>query len=209
MQGIIALGGKKPQVFPRVLRDLPAIGADSGFDFLLEKGFKVEIVIGDLDSTEKDPQSLGVPYRRFPTDKDESDAQLAFDHAREVLHWSRWQVIGGSGARIDHFLALLGLIPLYSEWEEWWMENDHAFLLSKGKKIACPALPGQRVSIVPLGYHPPRLSATGLRWSIDRLDWTQMCSLSNETMTDNFSVYCEFGHAMVIRSLEVAVEFRI
>lgn len=185
------------------------MAADSGFDFLWEHGFKVEIVIGDLDSTQLKPENLGIPYKKYPPDKDESDAQLAFLYAQQVLQWSKWQVIGGSGQRIDHFLALLSLIPQFPEWEEWWLENDHAYLLSEGKSLVCPSAPGQRVSLLPVGFTLPRVESSGLRWPVEHLDWKQQCSLSNETSADNFRVQCIHGNLMIIRSLEVAVEFRI
>jgi len=209
MDGVIALGGKHPSKFIQKLRELPAIGADSGFDFLWKYRFNVKFVLGDFDSIQLLPQNVGVPYRVFPKEKDESDAELAFIYAEKELGWKSWSVIGGSGERIDHFLALLSLAPRYPAWNEWWMENDHGILLSSQRGMVCSSQPGQRVSIIPLGIIVPKVISEGLRWPIDSLDWKSQVSLSNETTNQQFSIYCEVGHIIILRDLEVALEFGI
>lgn len=209
MRGIIALGGRRPQRYPEDLRQLAAIGADSGFDFLWEEGFDVTVVLGDFDSTRYTDTPAGVLRLRFPPDKDESDAELAFRHARERMGWTEWVVIGGSGERVDHFLALLHLAVQFPEWREWWLEQDHGILLPSRTGVRIPSEPGQRISLLPLGLSPPRVKALGLRWPVEGLDWSTRVSLSNEATADRVDIYCEEGGVIIIRSLEVALEFRL
>src|SRR5262249_59879246 len=67
-----------------------------------------DLVIGDFDSA--DPAALeaavagGAEVRRYPADKDQSDLELAL-HAARAGGAKRVIVVGGSGGRLDHFLA--------------------------------------------------------------------------------------------------------
>lgn len=205
---LIALGGGFPDILPPELKGAEVLAADSGYDRLWERGIRPLAVVGDLDSIRLRPWEEEVPCLPAPRDKDESDAELAFLYARE-LGWKAWQVVGGSGQRLDHLLALLALVPHYPEWKEWWLQEDHVCFLHAGQALTIPARVGQRVSILPVGFIEPVARAVGLRWSIDSLDWKRRVSLSNETVGDVFHVYCDRGHLAIIRSLEVGVEFRV
>jgi thiamine pyrophosphokinase len=103
-------GGDRPS--PASVGDLPGgalvIAADSGVDHALALGFRVDLVVGDLDSA--DPASLdraradGAVVERHPTDKDATDLELALIAAGDrSVH--DVVVIGGAGGRLDHFLA--------------------------------------------------------------------------------------------------------
>jgi len=84
------------------------IAADGGYDHLLDWGIVPDFIVGDLDSL-RHPLPEGVPCRKAPAEKDETDMALAF--------WEGWlrgcrrfEIVGASGARPDHTLANLQLL---------------------------------------------------------------------------------------------------
>lgn len=107
---LIIAGGARPD--PLVVRAVASVdfcvAADSGADHAMAVGIKIDCVVGDLDSIT--PRGLdaarqaGIEIRDFPTDKDKTDLELAFDRALEQRP-SRLLVIGISGGRPDHELA--------------------------------------------------------------------------------------------------------
>jgi thiamine pyrophosphokinase len=96
------------------------VAADSGVERALALGRRVDLVVGDFDSA--DPAAVetavagGAELRRYPTDKDQSDLELAL-HAARAGGASRVIVVGGYGGRLDHFLAnaLLLASPSFAE----------------------------------------------------------------------------------------------
>jgi thiamine pyrophosphokinase len=107
---VVVAGGDRPP--PSVLDALPSadlvIAADSGLGHALALGWRVDLVVGDLDSVE--PADLdrasadGSEIERHPAAKDATDLELALDAAR-VRGTTRIVVIGGYGGRLDHFFA--------------------------------------------------------------------------------------------------------
>ena len=84
------------------------VAADSGVEHALALGRHVDLVVGDFDSA--DPAALdaavagGAEVRRYPAEKDQSDLELAL-HAARASGATHVIVVGGSGGRLDHFLA--------------------------------------------------------------------------------------------------------
>nr|WP_294527979.1 thiamine diphosphokinase [uncultured Blautia sp.] len=95
-------------------KDLRLIAADKGLEFFMAAGITPDLVVGDFDSLsqegkeymEKPPQTS--IYRLKP-EKDDSDTQSAVNlaisqGARDIL------ILGGTGTRLDHVIANLGLL---------------------------------------------------------------------------------------------------
>ena len=110
----IVLAGGDPaenHVRSRLPAGAIVIAADSGLHQAELLGLRVDYVVGDLDSA--DPAALeraraaGAVVERHPVDKDATDLELAFDRARGVR---RITVVGGSGGRLDHFVANIALL---------------------------------------------------------------------------------------------------
>lgn len=107
---LVVCGGGPPAV--AALVSLPAdryvIAADSGLDYALAAGLRVDLVVGDLDSVSPEglaaAQAVGVAVEHHPVAKDETDLELALDRAlgRRPAHVI---VVGGAGGRFDHVLA--------------------------------------------------------------------------------------------------------
>lgn len=91
------------------------IGVDRAAYWLIREGRLPDVAIGDFDSvTEEELSQIkkSVPsIRQFSKDKDQTDMELAIQHAirkrpMEVV------VLGGTGSRLDHTIATLQLLDL-------------------------------------------------------------------------------------------------
>jgi len=83
------------------------IAADGGLEHLQRWGLKADLLVGDLDSLAATPQ--GVPCKRFPCKKDDTDLSLAMEEA--FLHPQKNIIITGAwGGRPDHSAGNLQLL---------------------------------------------------------------------------------------------------
>lgn len=89
------------------------IACDRGLRHALDQGIRPHLVIGDLDSYEGDLPE-GIPVRRFPSEKDDTDTMLA---VREALErgYRRIVIAGGLGGRLDHSLANISALAFAAE----------------------------------------------------------------------------------------------
>ena len=88
------------------------IGADGGADLLVQLfGIPPHEVVGDFDSLSNQTRAYlkdrNIPCIQHPTDKDQTDSELAIERA---IEWGADQIIiaGFSGDRIDHMQANIG-----------------------------------------------------------------------------------------------------
>jgi thiamine pyrophosphokinase len=117
MQAVVVANGRIDGAWPMRLERQQAnalvICADGGVDNALRLGLVPHVVLGDFDSAPGESlrraEALGAQLVRFPTHKDETDAELALRYAvsqgaTEILF------LGALGDRIDHALANLFLM---------------------------------------------------------------------------------------------------
>ena len=141
-------GGKFPQkeLALKVLENLGftkdssfVISADSGFSVSTDYGFKTDLLIGDMDSIDKtllEKFDTSVCKQVFPKDKDFSDTELAFIHAKQIPH-NKIYLIGGSGGRVDHFIALLSLFKREKKYNsimdfpDFWLTEENLVVFCK------------------------------------------------------------------------------
>ena len=95
-------------------KELQLLAADKGLEFFITAGITPDLIVGDFDSLspegkaymEKLPQTS---IRRLKPEKDDSDTQSAVNlaisqGAKDIL------ILGGTGTRLDHVMANLGLL---------------------------------------------------------------------------------------------------
>jgi len=117
MQVVVVANGRMDGEWPSRLEAQRLNGlvicADGGVDNALRLGLVPHVVLGDFDSAPGEAlrraEALGAQMVRFPTHKDETDAELALRYAvsqgaTEILF------LGALGGRIDHALANLFLL---------------------------------------------------------------------------------------------------
>ncbi|HKJ37197.1 MAG TPA: thiamine diphosphokinase, partial [Anaerolineales bacterium] len=113
---IIFANGDLPDIkkIPTILQDGDhIICADGGTRHALALDLKPDLVIGDMDSTGevdlKKLQTDGVSIELFPQDKNETDLELAIQHALK-LKAKEVVIIAALGGRLDQTLANISLL---------------------------------------------------------------------------------------------------
>lgn len=89
------------------------ICADGGTRHALALGLQPNLIIGDMDSTERDQlqklQAADVPIELFSRNKNETDLELAINHAID-LNPDQIIIIGALGGRLDQTLGNIALL---------------------------------------------------------------------------------------------------
>lgn len=145
--------------------------ADKGAEYLLSMGLKPGLVVGDLDSLDpaarQSLEEMGVPFKSFPGEKDETDTELAL---LEALHRKPEEVIiyAGSGDRLDHTLANIFLlvehlpagipISLATPSQSLWVTD---------RPVTVTGYPGQTVSLISLSPAVYGLTLKGFYYPLD------------------------------------------
>lgn len=94
------------------------IAADRGMEFCRRHGIRIDYMVGDFDSADKDTlewyEKQQIPIRYLKPEKDDTDTQSAFSLAQqsgvgEVV------LLGCTGTRLDHVLANIQLLAYGEE----------------------------------------------------------------------------------------------
>lgn len=178
------------------------IAADSGMKHAAALGLQPELWTGDFDSVDEEMRDAHahVPVEVFPSEKDQTDGEIAIDAAlargaSEIL------LVGAfGGARADHaFLHLTAAIRL--------AEAGTSCLLTSGNQEGVPLLPGGRsfdfdsgtvFSILPFS-DLSGLFLTGAKWPLSEraVPFGSSLTLSNE-VTGSLAVRLGAGRALLV-----------
>ena len=88
------------------------IAADGGYDHLNKHKLNPDLVVGDFDSVKKTP--VNVEIIRHPSEKDESDLELAVE-AAITRGFDCFYIYGALGKRLDHTLASIAVLISISQ----------------------------------------------------------------------------------------------
>ena len=146
------------------------ICADGGTRHALALGLKPNLVIGDMDSIDKQQwqelKNAGVPIELFPRDKNETDLELALDRAIE-LEPKVILIIGALGGRLDQTFGNTALLSgarlsavdvrLDDGVEEIFFCRDQAEVQGKS---------GDIISLIPWGNPVQGVQTQGLKWQL-------------------------------------------
>jgi thiamine pyrophosphokinase len=146
------------------------IAADSGLDHARALGLVPDLVIGDLDSVT--PAALawaelrGVPIERHPTDKAQTDLELALSRAVD-LDPVRVVVAGIGGGRLDHFLANVAVLA-DRRWSAVAVDGliDGATISVIHGERTLQGQIGDLVSLLPVHGDALGVTTIGLRWPL-------------------------------------------
>jgi len=185
------------------------IGADGGAAKALACGLRPDLVIGDMDSLHLEDrarlEALGCRFVVHPRAKDETDLELALSYAvqqgtREIV------ILGALGGRLDHALANLLLLALsqLAGCAVWIIgDGEKAFLLRAGEQVVLRGMPGDLVSLLPLGGDAGGVTATGLAWALqgDTLRFASSRGVSNEMTGTEARVELAEGKLWIVHSI--------
>jgi len=203
--GLLLLGGEGP---PRDLLEpilsgvLYTVAADSGFDLARKLKILPDLLVGDLDSLEPSKELEDFPekqIRRYPREKDETDAELGLQ-ALWDMGIQRTVVAGGGGGRLDH---LLGLVSLFEREKTptLWYTSKELIQVVEGTLVVSDCK-GQTVSFFPLGGTAAGMSSSGLKWPLDGLEWKRGdLGLSNAFTEDRCTISVTRGRLLMVRTM--------
>jgi thiamine pyrophosphokinase len=151
--------------------DALMIGVDGGSRHAMALGIRLEAVIGDMDSTSEHEwealEMAGASFEVAPTDKDETDLELALLYA--VRHAASHIVcIGALGKRLDMTIANLFLLMhpgLAERRVEFWDGNQTAWLI-RPPGDAVTGQPGDTLSLIPLAGPVNGITTHGLKYPL-------------------------------------------
>jgi thiamine pyrophosphokinase len=166
---LIFAGSESPQF--EMSEELPkpdlVVAADSGYDYAVRLGFRVDVLIGDMDSISEIEVPGHVIVERHPTDKDASDLDLALDLVvRDAPE--RVVIVGGAGGRLDHELSTAGLL-CSDRWRridevDWVSTRGWAYVVRRRRIIHGDV--GSTLSLIPMGGDVSDVHTSGLRWDL-------------------------------------------
>jgi len=182
------------------------IAADGGARHCLNLGFKPQVVIGDFDSltaVERNAlEAAGVELIHHPTNKDETDLELALDYALN-LGATEISLYGLVGGRWDMSLAnilLLGAHRFGGIRFRILAKNTEMFILRGGDKLVLDHKVGDTVSVIPLSTQIEGLTYTGLEWPLvaATLPFGSPRGVSNRIVAASASIHLKNGIALVV-----------
>ena len=206
MRIIIFANGELPDLEKAraLLRDDDfVIAADGGTRHALALGLTPQVVIGDLDSISKEERgkidAAGVEVIKFPADKNETDLELAIDHAMS-LHPDQILILAALGGRMDQTLANIVLlsnlqlaacnIKLTDGVEEIFFCRDQAKVEGRS---------GDIVSLLPWQGEVRGVFTENLKWHLhhETLYPDKTRGISNEMTADTASVSIKSGLLLI------------
>ena len=178
--------------------------ADGGTRHALALGLTPNLVIGDMDSLEKDEwkrlEESDVAIELYPRDKNEIDLELAINRAVE-LEPKEIVIIAALGGRMDQTLANIALLTdvrhstfdvrLDDGVEEIFFCRDQAQVRGRS---------GDIVSLIPWGNPVHGIHTQGLKWSLDNetLYSDKTRGISNEMMDQIANIKITSGNLLII-----------
>lgn len=183
------------------------ICADGGVRHALALDLKPDLVVGDFDSAGAELISKvaadGVPTRRVPVEKDQTDTELAL---REALQRGADELLllGATGDRLDHTLANLLLLPgIPANVTVTVVDAKNVIrLLRPGGRMTLQGHPGEYLSLLPLSPEATGVVVEGVKWPLDGavLRWGESLGISNQFVETEAFVAVRTGHLLVIQA---------
>ena len=179
--------------------------ADGGTRHALALGIKPHLIIGDMDSIEKETlkkfqEGDDVEIELFPRDKNETDLELAVNKAielnpREIL------IVAALGGRTDHSLANLALLadPRPSTFDVR-LDNGVEEIFFCRNQVQVHGRSGDLVSLIPWGSLVQGAQTKNLKWHLvnETLYPEKTRGISNEMLSDVASVKIESGLLLIV-----------
>jgi len=173
---LVIAGGDPPPVdlFTTLPPPVYTVAADSGINHARVLDLDVDVLVGDLDSADEISvqwaADQGATIDVHPTDKDQTDLELALEAAVDAaaeLDLDELVVIGLAGGRVDHWLAnLLTLAgPLTASIDVTAYVGRSRISVVRGTR-SLDGRPGELISLLPVGGPVHGITTTGLEYPL-------------------------------------------
>ena len=180
------------------------ICADGGTRHALALNLRPNLIIGDMDSTEKEQlqklQEHQVPIKLFPHDKNETDLELAINHAL-ALAPTQIIIIAALGGRLDHTLGNIALLTdtRLSTFDVRLDDGVEEILLCRDQ-TRIHGRSGDIVSLIPWQGAAFEVQTTNLKWVLhqETLYPDKTRGISNEMIGETASISIGSGLLLVV-----------
>ncbi|HEY6072933.1 MAG TPA: thiamine diphosphokinase, partial [Anaerolineales bacterium] len=177
---------------------------DGGARHAIALGKVPSVVIGDLDSLADGDrrllESLEVRFLQHPRDKNETDLELALQHA-QGLGISNILLIGALGGRLDHALGNLSVLsdPALAGFDVRADDGQEEVFFCR-ESVGIRGQKGDTVSLLPWGQMVRGVRTSGLRWQLsgETLYPHKTRGISNELMGEFAEVQIAFGLLLIV-----------
>lgn len=211
MSRALVVGGSPSPISISMLKKLNdlcsyVVAVDKGIDVCLDAEIVPDLFCGDGDSLSHESSlylenNKAVERVVYNPHKDDTDLSLAIG---EVVNRGYSSVIATSllGGRIDHQLAVVGVLNSFVSNDIWWAEDDMIgrFLSSEGPcdlvlNEACRDKTFSCISLEDSTY----VTEQGARWNVDRLclDALSDRGVSNIAESDEARIHIHEGNALI------------
>lgn len=191
---------------PIALDGAIVIAADGGLRLAEPLGLEVTAVVGDMDSV--DPAQLdaaehgGARIERHPTDKDATDLELALD-AAIAAGAGAITVVGGSGGRLDHWLANAMLLTSsrYRDVPLRWLTPSAVLTVcDRHRPVSIDGTRGDLLSLIAVDGPAKGVDVAGVRWPLTdaTLPLGSTRGVSNEIVDPPATVEVDEGTLFVV-----------
>lgn len=192
-EAVIFVNGPSPiaenLLLEKIKNAAQVIGVDGGSRHCMQLGVTPHLVVGDLDSADK--QHLTELAKRNvrilkKTDQETTDLEYALQCCVDWGKVKRVTILGGIGGRLDHSLYHLKLLTCEKYAGRVFLDSPFqlAVGLRDGQHAEVKSFQGQQVSVYTLNDKALKASSDGLRWPIQGAPVSQ----SNESEGEYFSV---------------------
>jgi thiamine pyrophosphokinase len=179
------------------------IAADGGTRHVLALGKTPNIIIGDLDSATFDLRPLtekGTQVIRFSQDKNETDLELAIQHAL-TLNPEQVVILAALGGRLDQTLGNIALTSdLRPSTFDLRLDDGIEEVFFCRNECEINGTAGDLVSLIPWQGKVTGVITTNLKWSLQNeiLYPEKTRGISNEMLNDKARVQISSGLLLVV-----------
>jgi len=191
------------------------VAADAGVRVARTHGLPIHAVIGDLDSASDGDlawaSAEGADVIELPADKDETDLELALEHADSGVDVI--VVVGVSGGRLDHELGNWAALcaPRTAVVEARTVSGTATILHGDTcEQRSFEGKPGEVISLIPRLGPVHGVTTSGLRWPLEdaTLHPERTRGISNEFEATQSQVSIREGALMVVRPYPTVINPR-
>lgn len=185
------------------------IAADSGLEYADKLGLKVDFLLGDYDSVDKDVldrYKSNTEFEIYPKEKDYADTHLAIMTALKKGATDIY-ILGATGTRMDHTITNIGNMKVAADCGKDCHivdEHNYIYLLSEADGIHIirkDSQYGRYVSIIPMSENVS-LSLEGFKYTLDNYELKQGLSIcqSNEVEDEQGIIKVHKGLIIVLET---------
>ena len=208
MKSYIFIGGEvdASAIESPIKDDALVIAADSGYDNAKALGYaeRCDFVVGDFDSTNERAFSSRAKIIRVPSEKDETDTQLAVNTALENGA-DELYIIGGLSGRLDHTLSNVYLLEQLAKCEVYAVICDghnRVRYLKERSSLLVPKSEYKYFGLISTEKESKGVSIEGAKYPLKnaKLERGTSLAISNEVVSNFAMISLKKGGLFVIES---------